>query len=320
MSSDNPTTHQLPKIDFSISNSNPGSASWDLVRGDVMTALEEYGCFEAVCDQLLDHELHASLFRAVKELFDLSEETKRRFTDPKRPYWGYVAGLPFAPGYQAMGIEGTLDSPAIRNFTDLMWPEGNAKFREIAQTYTSKAAELEKMVMRMILEGLQLPVEKYRDDLNEKATYFLRMTKYEAPKKGGTREVSGISHNDTGFVTILRQDGSVNGLEIKAKDGQRCDPCEYLTLSSLVSSLGWSNGRLYSPVHRVVMSGTRARHSVGVFSVMKGVIRCPGELVDEQHPLLFKPFEEIDLVRFTRLLETEEGWEHESTLRARFLA
>ncbi|KAK3439294.1 hypothetical protein EUGRSUZ_C04147 [Eucalyptus grandis] len=322
MSSDNPTTHQLPKIDFSISDFNPGSPSWDLVRGDVVTALEEYGCFEAVCDQLVDGELHTSLFGAVKELFDLPEETKRGFTDPKRPYWGYVASLPFAPGYQVMGIEGALDSPAIQNFTGLMWPDGNAKFREIAQSYSSKAAELGKMVMRMILEGLQLPVEKYREDLIQKTGHLLRMTKYEAPKKGGTREVSGISHNDTGFVTVLRQDGSVNGLEIKAKDGQwiRATPSGSSFIVMLGDAIhGWSNGRLYSPVHRVVMSGTRARYSVILFSAMKGVIRCPGELVDEQHPLLFKPFEEIDLERLTRVLETEDGWESESTLRARYL-
>lgn len=128
MASDNPTEHQLPKVDFSASDLSPGSASWDLVRGDVVAALEEYGCFEAVCDQLFCWELHSSLFRAVTELFELPEETKRGFADAKRPYDGYVANLQFAPGYQAMGIGGVLDSPAIRDFTDLMWPDGNAKF------------------------------------------------------------------------------------------------------------------------------------------------------------------------------------------------
>lgn len=120
MSSENPSKHKLPKIDFSMSDLNPRSMSWDLVRGDVMTALEEYGCFETVYDQLLDWELHSSLFRAVKELFDLPEETKRHFTDTKRSYDGYVAELRFAPGYHAMGNNGVLDSPAIQNFTDLM--------------------------------------------------------------------------------------------------------------------------------------------------------------------------------------------------------
>ncbi|XP_048133715.1 deoxypodophyllotoxin synthase-like [Rhodamnia argentea] len=321
MSSDIPTEHQLPKVDFSIFGSDPGSTSWDLVRGDVMAALEEYGCFEAVYDQPLDRELHTSLFRALKELFDLPVETKRGFTDTKRPYCGYLASLPFAPGYQAMAIDGVLDSPAIQNFTDLMWPEGNAKFCEIVQSYLSKESELERMVKRMMLEGLQLPVDKYRD-LIEKASYFLRMTKYEAPKKGVTQQVGGISHNDTSFVTIIRQDGSVNGLEIKAKDGQwfRATPSASSFIVMLGDAIqGWSNGRLYSLLHRVMMSGTRARYSISPFSTMKGVIRCPGELVDEQHPLLYKPFEEIDLLLLSRVHETEEGWEHESILRARYL-
>ncbi|KAI6677580.1 hypothetical protein NL676_038376 [Syzygium grande] len=69
--------------------------------------------------------LGTCLFRAMTELFELPEETKRGFADAKRPYDGYVANLHFAPGYQAMGIGGVLDSPAIWDFTDLMWPDGN---------------------------------------------------------------------------------------------------------------------------------------------------------------------------------------------------
>ncbi|KAI6679420.1 hypothetical protein NL676_033301 [Syzygium grande] len=220
MASDNPTEHQLPKVDFSASDLSPGSTSWDLVRGDVVAVLEEYGCFEAVCDQLFCWELHSSLFRAVTQLFELPEETERGFADAKRPYDGYVANLHFAPGYQAMGIGGVLDSPAIRDFTDLMWPDGNAKFCEIVQSYSSKASELEKMVKRMILEGLQLPVEKYRDNVIEKTSYFLRIMKYDALEEEGTEEVGGINHCDSNFMTILRQEGAVNGLEVKAKDGQ----------------------------------------------------------------------------------------------------
>ncbi|KAL3747556.1 hypothetical protein ACJRO7_016362 [Eucalyptus globulus] len=322
MTFDNPAKHQLPKVDFSLSDLSPGSASWDSVRGDVVAALEEYGCFEAVYDRLFDRELHASLFRKVKELFELPEETKRRFADTERPYDGYITNLHFAPGYQAMGIGGVLDSPAIRNFTDLMWPNGNAKFCEIVQSYSSKASELEKMVKRMILEGFHLPVEEYRDGVIDKTSYFLRIMKYDALKEGGTEEVGGINHRDSNFMTILRQEGAVNGLEVKAKDGQwiRATPSASSFIVILGDAIhGWSNGRLYSPVHWVVMSETRARHSIGLFSTMKGVIRCPEEMVDEQHPLLFKPFEEIDLVRYHRILETEEGWELESTLKARYL-
>ncbi|XP_039165869.1 probable 2-oxoglutarate-dependent dioxygenase AOP1 [Eucalyptus grandis] len=322
MASDNPAKHQLPKVDFSASDLSPGSASWDSVRGDVMAALKEYGCFEAACDQLFDWELHTSLFRNVKESVELPEETKRRFADTERPYHGYVTNLHFAPGYHAMGIGGVLDSPAIQNLTDLMWPDGNAKFCEIVQSYSSKASELEKMVKRMILEGLQLPVEKYRDDIIDKTSYFLRIMKYDGIKEGGTEEVSGTNHRDPNFVTILREDGAVNGLEVKAMDGQwiRATPSASSFMVILGDAIhGWSNGRLYSPVHRVVMRETRARHAIGLFSTMKGVIRCPGELVDKQHPLLFKPFEEIDLMRYHRILENEEGWELESTLRARYL-
>lgn len=66
----------------------------------------------------------------------------------------------------------------------------------------------------------------------------------------------------------------------------------------------WSNGRIHSSVHQVVMSGTEERYSVGVFSFNRGMIQTPEELVDEKHPLKFKPFDHNGLLQF---FGTEEG-------------
>jgi len=55
-----------------------------------------------------------------------------------------------------------------------------------------------------------------------------------------------------------------------------------------------------------MMSGNEARYSAGLFSIPKGgsIIKAPEELVDEEHPLLFKPF---DHVEFLKYYYTEEG-------------
>lgn len=76
----------------------------------------------------------------------------------------------------------------------------------------------------------------------------------------------------------------------------------------------WSNGRLHSPFHRVMMSGNEARYSAGLFSIPKGgsIIKAPEELVDEEHPLLFKPF---DHVEFLKSYYTEQGQRDQSALR-----
>ncbi|KAG6383494.1 hypothetical protein SASPL_141637 [Salvia splendens] len=51
----------------------------------------------------------------------------------------------------------------------------------------------------------------------------------------------------------------------------------------------------------VVVSGDEARYSIGLFSAPKegGVIKTPEELVDEGHPLLYKPFDYYKFVDFT---------------------
>jgi isopenicillin N synthase-like dioxygenase len=75
----------------------------------------------------------------------------------------------------------------------------------------------------------------------------------------------------------------------------------------------WANGRLHSPYHRVMMTGNKARYSAGLFSIPRAgyVVKAPEELVDEEHPLLFKPF---DHVQFLAFYYTEAGQRAESAL------
>jgi len=77
----------------------------------------------------------------------------------------------------------------------------------------------------------------------------------------------------------------------------------------------WSNGRLHSAFHRVMISGNEARYSAGLFSIPKGgsIVKAPEELVDEEHPLLFKPF---DHVEFLKYCYTEEGQRDQFALRS----
>lgn len=86
-------------------------------------------------------------------------------------------------------------------------------------------------------------------------------------------------------------------------------------LIGLVWLQAWTNGRVHSPYHRVMMSGNEERYSVGLFSIPKAgyIVRSPQELVDEDHPLLYKPFDHAKFVEFYR---TEAGYKAESTLKA----
>lgn len=61
----------------------------------------------------------------------------------------------------------------------------------------------------------------------------------------------------------------------------------------------WSNDRIHSAAHRVVMEmGKKERHSVGLFAYHNGIIEVPEELVDDQHPLKFKSFDNFGLLNY----------------------
>lgn len=75
----------------------------------------------------------------------------------------------------------------------------------------------------------------------------------------------------------------------------------------------WLNGRVHAPYHRVMMTGDKARYSAGLFSIPKAgyTIMAPDEVVDEAHPLLFKPFDHVEFLRF---YYSEAGQKAESAL------
>ena len=62
------------------------------------------------------------------------------------------------------------------------------------------------------------------------------------------------------------------------------------------------------------MSGNEVRYSTGLFSIPKEgyIIKAPNEVVDEEHPLLFKPF---DHVQFLGFYYSEAGQRAHSALK-----
>ncbi|KAJ0514359.1 putative isopenicillin N synthase [Helianthus annuus] len=62
----------------------------------------------------------------------------------------------------------------------------------------------------------------------------------------------------------------------------------------------WLNGRLHVPFHRVVMNGNMARYSLGFFSVQRAsiLVKTFYEMVDEEHPLRYKPFDYAEFLKF----------------------
>jgi isopenicillin N synthase-like dioxygenase len=305
------TPSKLPSIDFSTPSLKPGTPEWDSVRAQVRQALEEFGCFEATFNKVPSH-IRKAIFDALKELFDLPLQTKLRNVS-KKPFHGYVGQYPMVPLYESMGIEDATIFPEVESLSNIFWPQGNPSFCQTVQVFSEQLSELDQIVRRMILESLG--VEKYMEEHMESTNYLLRVMKYKGPQTTETK-LGLNSHTDKNIVTILYQN-QVEGLEVQTKDGQwisvKPSPDSFTVMIG-DSLCAWANGRLHSPYHRVMMNGNDARYSVGLFSIPKEgyIIKAPEELVDEDHPLLFKPF---DHVQFLGFYYSEAGQRAQSALK-----
>ncbi|XVF86549.1 hypothetical protein PTKIN_Ptkin18bG0050700 [Pterospermum kingtungense] len=306
------STLKLPLIDFSKPELKPGTIEWDLVKRQVQQALQDYGCFEASFDKI-PLELRGAIFGAVEQLFDLPLQIKTRNVS-KVPFHGYIGQYPQVPLFESMGIPGPDTMEKVEPFTTNFWPQGNTNFSKTIQSFSKQLLELDQMIRRMVLEIFHL--EKYMNEHMESTDYLLRVMKYTAPKTNET-QLGLDAHTDKNIVTLLYQN-EVNGLAVQGKNGEWIDakPSKDSFIVTIGESLhAWLNGHVHSPFHRVMMKGNKTRYSAGLFSVPKAgyTIKAPEELVDEQHPLLFKPF---TYDQFLKFLYTEAGQTAESALSA----
>ncbi|KAK2984900.1 hypothetical protein RJ640_008665 [Escallonia rubra] len=112
------TRSNLPVIEFSMENLNPGTNSWSLTRTDVVRALEDYGCFIAVYDKV-SLELHNAIFSASKELLDLPTETKVLNTSTT-PSHGYVGQEPVLAELDQLVMRMVSQSYGVEKYYDLL--------------------------------------------------------------------------------------------------------------------------------------------------------------------------------------------------------
>nr|VDD60466.1 unnamed protein product [Brassica oleracea] len=97
-----------------------------------------------------------------------------------------------------------------------------------------------------------------------------------------------------------------DGLEVRTSDDKQWIKANPSQDSSFIVLGGATlhvllNGRVLTGVHRVMRMGTNTRFSAGLFSVPKteDLIYAPEELVDAEHPRLYKPFDFEAYFQFT---------------------
>ncbi|CAA7013762.1 unnamed protein product [Microthlaspi erraticum] len=293
---------QLPVIDFTSPNLKPGTVEWDSVRDDVRKALEEYGCFEALFDKV-PVELRKAVFDVSEEAFRLPLETKQRVVS-SRKYRGYVGQIPTLPLFEVLGVDFAENEDKVNEFTHKLWPQGNTIFSESVMSFTEKLSELDLMTRRMIMESFGVN-ENYIEKHLKSTKFLMRLMKYQGVEE--TEEELGMeAHTDRNMLTILCQNDVQDGLEVKTRDDKhwiKVNPSQassYIVLGGATLHV-LMNGRVLTGVHRVMRMGTNTRFSVGLFSVPRteDLIYPVEEMVDAEHPRLFKPFDFEAYFQFT---------------------
>ncbi|WCJ40646.1 2-oxoglutarate (2OG) and Fe(II)-dependent oxygenase superfamily protein [Euphorbia peplus] len=302
----------VPEID--LSDLQPGSPEWEEARTHVWKAVVEYGCFRIVFRNI-PVELRNDILSDQKELFELPLETKLLNNEVcEFPFGGYIGKSPFTPLYESIGFDNPFKFDMVEKLINALLPPARPHFCKRIHDYTKQISEVENIIMRMIMESLG--IEKYMDEHLNSVFYSLRLQKYDIPEKEDEGEIGLQIHKDQDIMTILYQN-EVDGVETETRDG-RWISCKTQTHNFTVfigeSLHAWTNGRAYAPYHRVLMKGKKARYSVGLFTAFKEgyVIKAPEELVDEEYPLLYKPFDHFE---YLKLVERDAVENYQTTLK-----
>ncbi|MBV8765732.1 MAG: isopenicillin N synthase family oxygenase [Hyphomicrobiales bacterium] len=259
---------------------------------EIMSAATGSGFITVMADGKL---LPATASRRAQmlELFSLPAHEKRKLWRQKyapehaNVYRGYFPLLP-GPVQNAEGFDMGPDvahrRTAVADDDPLLGatpfpPEGALPgWREATADYYRALEATGRVLMASIARGLGLE-ERFFDSAFVGGNSTLRFLHYPereaaeigegatfAEHNGATRRVIGAPHVDSGFVTLLAQDG-VEGLQALAASGEWVDvPAREGTVAVNFGGLleRWTGGRIKATRHRVLSPGRR-RFSIPFF-------------------------------------------------------
>ncbi|MER9406374.1 isopenicillin N synthase family oxygenase [Mesorhizobium caraganae] len=215
--------------------------------------------------------------------FDRTKKNVYRGWFPLQPTAvSYKEGIDMGPDIAHAQTAGVYDADdPLREPTPLPAEAVLPGWRDAAAHYYLAMEALGNALMRSIARGLGLPETIFDSDFDGGIS-TLRLIRYplrdansgvdlSGPEfsvvhKGETRTIIGREHADSGFVTLLAQDG-VEGLQAKNLAGEWIDvPPADGTLAVNFGQLleRWTGGQVRATLHRVIAPKT-ARYSIPFF-------------------------------------------------------
>ncbi|KAM7275319.1 hypothetical protein ACFE04_017185 [Oxalis oulophora] len=174
---------------------------------------------------------------------------------------------------------------------------------ELMQEYCTKMTELSNKIIEVLLMCLGKSFgSKFLESEFNNCHGYLRIINYSPPEKLDN-EVEGLGkHTDISCITVLYPD-QIGELQVKSMEGNWTvvKPRE----GALVVNIGdmlqaWSNDRLRSSEHRVVLNQPVNRFSLAFFWCFEDqkVIYAPDEVVGERNRRIYEPFLCLDYTKF----------------------
>jgi isopenicillin N synthase-like dioxygenase len=164
------------------------------------------------------HELLDEMEKLAREFFMLPLEEKEKYPMAPGGIQGYGHAFVFSEDQKldwcnmlALGVE----PASIRQ--PKLWPTSQAGFRETLEAYSAEVRKLCGRLLAHIAETLGLAPATFGDMFGE-AVQAVRMNFY--PPCPRPELVMGLSaHSDGSAVTVLQQDMSCAGLQVRSKAG-----------------------------------------------------------------------------------------------------
>ncbi|MED6112212.1 hypothetical protein PIB30_059644 [Stylosanthes scabra] len=257
-------------------------------------ACERCGCFR-ITNHTVPETLMAEMKLVAKYLHELPVEIKK-LNKSVYPETGYRPPSEVSPVYEGLGLYDIHKSPqAVHDFCSQLGVP--PKHRETIEAYGQAISELATSISQKMAESLGVVGIDFKD-----WPLFFRIIKYSFSAENIGSPGIPI-HTDTGYMTVLQDDEKVEGLEAKDHSGSfkavLPHPGSFLCIIGDVGHI-WSNGRFHNVTHRVLSKEPVTRFTLGVFmlSPRDGKVDTPMELVDLDHPRLYRPFIYEDMRQF----------------------
>ncbi|XP_057454616.1 gibberellin 20-oxidase-like protein [Lotus japonicus] len=269
-------------------------------------ACKDWGFFHIINHEI-SKDLCSQLHSLSKYIFNLPSDTKLKL-GPFSSIKSYTPHFIASPFFESLRINGPNFYVSAKSSEDILFQEQSSKFSETLEEYCSKMAGLSENILKLVLMSLGDGFEKlFYDSEFKKCHGYLRINNYSAleAEKSVEDQVEGLGmHTDMSCITILYQD-EIGGLQVRSHD----DEGKWIDITpsegSLVVNIGdmmqaWSNDKLRSSEHRVVLKQPMNRFSLAFFWCFEDekVVLAPEEVVGEGNKRVYSPFVCSEYLKF----------------------